>query len=259
MATLLNILHCMHGEALTIHPWAQEYILHLLFPVYQKLSTIDCERVEELAFILPGELASHAHYQVVNVQTGQAITKVIEYIAAEILELAGKALISINNRNKKSMPVDPTTEIGCFHVNYAIAQDTELSELLKDLLPPPCLCIPPARIVKNIPPLYAVREALESKLGSVSELVVRFTWNMVYTLLTKYTDDSTMLRCLFDDIEIRTTRAGLNATCLAKVAGLIIDGIKNQDEKLPPIVQYEHLVGAIMHNKIFDLTPYLRP
>lgn len=122
---LARILESVFPDRFTLTSTSEYYILDLLAHV--RCNIRDCEDLEELTRVLPGQLASHAYNEVMrNKDRGTSSDRLVEYLAAEILEISATYTA---NEKKKRITIE--------RISCALREDAELAELFKDILDKP--------------------------------------------------------------------------------------------------------------------------
>lgn len=293
MAKILEKANLAQGTALTksgsyailkrVHPDmsvtsdAAQYMINLVTQVDRQISAaVGKTYIDKVKAVLPGELALHAEREInkalgkfntANVGEGKIeldekqstylqASAMAEYLTAEIFELAGNKA-----RDEKRLRITPLT------INVAIRQDSELYTLFKTVMPPDPL------IYANMPleglseftrrkspaTKAAVKRDLQAMfLGrKISPELTSIVYNMVRFLQLLFGQVSDERFALWlDEIPVPDKTPNLNERCYRKVMGLIVAGLM----KYAPqgILQYTHLVYAVMANDYYDLTPYLR-
>lgn len=237
MVDLLAIQKSVH-PSLNITSSATAYILDLLRTVEQQLARVDCTNYEELEQVLPRELAEHAARSMQDVV--QPLYSVLEYLAAEILDLAGTAALDSKRTN-----------ITMFHVNYAVNKDHELRTLFKSSIPPPCLCKFPSGRYKVT--LKDVKLALGNT--ECRTMVERLVLGIVQTVIVFFTNKDRECTEWLKSIDIPSNSTVVHKILCDKVVGIVLVGIKKHCKEEP--VEYEHLVKAVMDNSMYNLLPLL--
>lgn len=265
--TVLKQVHPDTGTGGTTVP----YIQNLLRLVEQRMDAVAGTLEEKIQTVIGGELARHASVEIrrflhrfenqlspADVEKG-ATWAVYEYLAAEILELAGNA-----TRDRKRV------RMHTWHVNLAIYKDAELRKLFLDVLPPAPLI---DTLTPNIglegykkrtgsvyKPLTKKRlnDDLAAALGNrdIQHEVYEMAHSTVYYLLVLFgqTSDEQFAAWL-DSLPNKDATDNLNERGYRLILGLIVAGLLH----FAPTgtVTYEHLVYAVTQNPYYDLVPYL--